>query len=247
MKSTDYVFGAALAAVALTGMPGIFEAKAHGAVVAGFTFESDTAFFPSSGTSSNASGTFTLYSGFTAASVGPISAQSGTGSAYGVHAASTTAYSTPAGNGSPRSLSSNTWASGDYYQFTVKTTGFEDLLISFDQTASSTGPKNFALTYDTGAGASTFTSYVVGATGFSAGSSTTAVTFNFNLSAISAIENVSAATFRLVNSDSPAAGGTNRVDNFIVNGTAVSGVPEPVSLSLMAGASTMLLGRRRKA
>ena len=61
-------------------------------------------------------------------------------------------WSNPAGNGSAKSLSSNNWATGDYYQFTltISDSEFSGLGLSvyrFDQTGSNTGPKDFQLSY----------------------------------------------------------------------------------------------------
>ena len=53
-----------------------------------------------------------------------VAASLGSGTALGVHAGSATDWSTPAGNGSANSFSSNTWAVGDYYQFSFSTSGF---------------------------------------------------------------------------------------------------------------------------
>ncbi len=64
--------------------------------------------------------------GFTGTTPGPgfpISPEIGSGMATGFHAASTSLWSGPAGNGSPKSLSSNMWGVGDYYQFQVSTLG----------------------------------------------------------------------------------------------------------------------------
>jgi hypothetical protein len=240
-KKSRYVFGAALAGMALGGVHGMVN-RAHGAVIAAdFTFESPNSFFPSSGTSS----TFTLFASFTGASVGPILADSGTGSAYGVHASTATVYSAPVGNDSAKSFSANHWLSGDDYDFQVPTTGLDDILVSFDQTSSGTGPKAFSLVYASGATSGTVP-YTVGTASFAATSSVTAVTFGFDLSAVTGLDNSSLVDFKLVDNDTTTAtGGTDRVDNFIVQGTATS-VPEPAGLSLLA-ASTLALVRRRKA
>src|ERR1051325_4132023 len=78
---------------------------AQGATLAGFTFES-------------------LASGSTtAASVGPLPAEVGSGSAFGVHASSATVFSKAAGNGSGGALNANTWAAGDYFEFRTSSTG----------------------------------------------------------------------------------------------------------------------------
>lgn len=66
---------------------------------------------------------------------------------FGVHASTATAWTSPAGNGSPRSFSSNNWAIGDYYQADFSTTGYSNIVLSWDQTRSSTGPQFFDLMY----------------------------------------------------------------------------------------------------
>jgi hypothetical protein len=254
-KRTRYVFGAALASVALSGsIPGVVKkANAAPATAAAFTFESSSAIFSVTGTGTASTGTnagtnsstFFLFAGFTGASVGPIPADSGTGSAYGVHASASTAYSEPVGNGSQKSFSANHWLSGDYYEFDVPTISLTGIMISFDQTSSGTGPKAFQVQYIDPVGSGAFTSYVVGATGFSASPSTTAVSFGFDLSAITDLNNASLVKFRLIDTDTTTAtAGTDRIDNFIVSGTSAA-VPEPAGLALLTMAAAATLFRRR--
>lgn len=61
---------------------------------------------------------------FDSATIGSIAADEGTGTALGSHASAATDWTTPSGNGSANSLSSNTWAVGDYCQFSLETTGY---------------------------------------------------------------------------------------------------------------------------
>src|SRR5690242_12730327 len=108
MKKT-YLFGAALAAsVALSS-----NAQT---TIAQWTFET-----------SAPAGTGT--------SINNIEPEVGSGTTSSVHAASATAYSSPAGNGSAHSLSANNWATGDYIQFHASTAGFSSISISYDQTS----------------------------------------------------------------------------------------------------------------
>ena len=79
---------------------------------------------------------------------GPYAAEVGAGTATGSHAAVST-YSTPAGNGSVHSYSSNQWQIGDYYQFQVSTVGQSQIGLVFDQTSSATGPRDFKVQYST--------------------------------------------------------------------------------------------------
>lgn len=80
-----------------------------------------------------------------------ILADVGAGTASGFHSAAGTDWSTPQGNGSANSLSANTWSVGDYFQFQVSTLAYSSghLVISWDQTSSGTGPRDFELRYST--------------------------------------------------------------------------------------------------
>ena len=138
---------------------------------------------------------------------GPHAAEVGTGSATGVHASGATVFSNPVGNGSLESFSANTWAVNDYFQFSMATTGFEDILVSWAQTSSSTGPGEFKLAYQVnGGGFTDFVNYTVlpnqaAAPGLGAWTSATAFTgynFSFDLSAITGLDNAASVDFRLI-------------------------------------------------
>lgn len=199
----------------------------------------------------------------TGPSVGPIAADSGVGSAYGFHTATTAVYSSPAGNGSAKSFSANTWTIGDYYQFNINSTNYTNLAVAFDMARSGTGPGNFTLQYSTDSGfssAGTITTFNIFATVTStgtAGSATTTFATSasnpaFNISAdLSTITGLNGVIdyFRIVDNVSAAAAGTARIDNFSLTGTlAGGGVPEPSTLALLsvAGAGLAAAARRRR-
>jgi hypothetical protein len=192
-------------------------------------------------------------------SVGPFSAETGTGTAYAVNL---NAISTPAGNGSSHSFSANGWngASAGYYQFDVSAAGYSGLDVTFDQTSSSTGPANFIFQYSTdGLNFTSFTSYSPAVNGtpnspWNGTTSSSVYSFNFDLSSVSALDNASTVDFRLLetgtvaeNGSAVASTGTDRVDNFVVNGS-VSPVPEPATLALsgLGGLAGMFLVRRKR-
>ena len=170
----------------------------------------------------------------------------------GFHAAAATTWSSPAGNGSTYSLSSNNWAIGDYYQVSLSTTGYADpITISFDQTRSGTGPATFSvlMSVDGGANFSTvLASYAVVQAGL-AGSGTTTwnsvtnqpVTFTTTVSGLSAAAGQASVMFRIQSTVTTAAAGTNRVDNINVSSEAV---PTPGAIALLGVAG--LVGRRRR-
>ena len=170
----------------------------------------------------------------------------------GSHALAATTWSSPSGNGSTYSLSSNNWSVGDYYQIAVSTANYSGISISWDQTRSSTGPSNFSLTMSTDGGAnwSTLVSgYSVIQAGLS-GTNTLAwsvangvqAAFNTTGAAGSGADNKSTVLFRLVNNSTVATGGTNRIDNIVVSGTQV---PAPGALALV-GLGGLIAGRRRR-
>ncbi len=174
----------------------------------------------------------------------------GTGSAKGVHASGSTAWSNPAGNGSTGSLSANNWAVGDYFQFQTSTTDFSEISVSFDQTGSATGPRDFSFSYSlNGTDYTVFgSSYSILLNGGSPNASWNATTGSsayrstLDLSSVDSIEGVSTVYFRVsdasavaINGSPVASGGTSRIDNFLVSGTStVVPVPEPSTWALLA-------------
>jgi hypothetical protein len=146
---------------------------------------------------------------------------------------------------------------GDYYQFSLATSGFTNITLSYDQTGSGTGPGRFALAYSLDG--SSFT--VFGVTNSLIVSSWTPATVNssftysYDLSSVTSLsDDASSVYFRVIdetttsiNNGTTASGGTDRIDNFIVNGTLIA-VPEPTTLTLMAvgGAAALVAFRRRR-
>lgn len=181
-----------------------------------------------------------------------VGADIGSGNVFGVHASSQTDWSTPSGNGSANSFSVNTWATGDYWQFELSTSGYQDIFLNWQQTSSGTGPRNFKLLYSTTGGSfADFSAYLV-LENASANGGTWGATYRPNysismdLSGVAEIENASNVYFRLVNDSTTsanggtvAAGGSSRIDNFTVSGTEI----KPSSISVPdAGSSLLLLG-----
>jgi len=200
--------------------------KADAVVVAGWTFETSQ---PAATDSATISG---------------IVAEQGTGTASGVHASSATDWSNPAGNGSAESFSANTWAIGDYFQFSFSTAVFQDVSISWDQTRSSTGPATFDLTYSLNGGA-----FVTGLNDYSVLENATTTTtapwssttprqavYIFNLPSVPAMNDVASVVVRLVADSAPGGtGGTNRVDNFFVEAVAIPEASSFVFAGLIGG------------
>ncbi|MBA4105518.1 MAG: hypothetical protein C0485_07145 [Pirellula sp.] len=229
MKVTS--LAAALIAVAV-GMVGVCDLS-NAATLASWTFEPPFADLTNSAT------------------IGSINPAVGTGTASGVHASADTDWSTPSGNGSTDSMSSNTWAINDYLQFTTSTGGNSNITFSWDQTSSGTGPKDFSLSYSTdGSTFTPVTTYAVLANAspnpvWNSATASPLYSYSAGVTGISA----SSIYFRLTNTTTVsanggtvAAGGTSRVDN-----VAIAGVPEPSTLALGGIALVAALASRRRA
>jgi hypothetical protein len=183
---------------------------------------------------------------------GPIAPEVGSGSASIFHASAST-YSSPAGNGSSHSYSSNGWSVNDYYQFQASSLGDAGLSLTWDQTSSSTGPKDFGLSYSTdGVNFTNVENYTVLVNGspnpaWNGTTTSSLYTNTVNLSSVAALDNQATVYFRLTDLDTVAenggavqAAGTDRVDN-----VSITAVPEPATYALILGAASFAFGLGR--
>jgi len=167
----------------------------------------------------------------------------------GFHTVAATTWSSPAGNGSTYSLSSNNWTTGDYYQVSMATTGYSDISVSWDQTRSSTGPSAFSLSMSTDRGANFTTllaSYNVVQAGLAGTGTNTWNTTTYQTGfTTTTIVGISAANkgnilLRFSSLSTTSSAGTGRVDNISVTGAVV---PAPGAIALIGLAG--LVARRR--
>jgi len=180
--------------------------------------------------------------------------QTATAQARSVHATSPTGYSA-AGNGSTKSYWADNWAVGDYYEFRISTLGLSGIQLGFDQTSSSTGPRDFKISYSINGGASfsdlrTYSVAESAGGGISWNSTTVnqASSLSFDLSSFGALDNQSSLILRLVCASSISlsggslnSGGTSRVDNVFVSASSPDTTPPVIRLN-GANPETVLYG-----
>jgi hypothetical protein len=167
-----------------------------------------------------------------------------------VHAAAAATYTSPSGNGSQYSFSSNNWGIGDYYQIKFSASGYMSLVLSWDQTRSSTGPSSFKVMMSTDGTnfSDVLASYTVLQSGGGGAPGTwSSTTYNSLYTSTQSLgtsaDNASSVTIRFVSLVGGAATGSNRIDNVTVNGTLV---PAPGALALLAAAGMVGGSRRRR-
>jgi hypothetical protein len=150
---------------------------------------------------------------------GPHTAESGL---YAAGAAATSVgtagFSNPVGNGTQESFSANNWNVGDYFQFAFATTGHEQIVLSWDQTRSGTGPDSFMLQWSAdGVGFSDITNYTVGDVTWSGTTANPASSHSHALPAGAA--DLTTVWVRMTSLVDAATTGTSRIDNVRVSGT----------------------------
>ncbi|HEX4591990.1 MAG TPA: hypothetical protein VH120_18795 [Gemmataceae bacterium] len=226
----------------LTFSIGVSEARAQ--IVTGWSFDGVTV----SSTAGQAPSVTVGGSGSSINSdLGPVA-----GTATALHASAATVYSTPVGNGSPKSFSSNNWAIGDYYQFSSNTSNQTGVQALVDATSSATGPSGFKISFSTDGG-STFAdlpggAYTVDPTvSFASGATKTSTPPRFIVDGGGLLDNQPNLVVRVVDTTAPGgSGGTSRVDNFILGQNLATAVPEPGSIALCGMAGLGLLARLRR-
>jgi hypothetical protein len=182
------------------------------------------------------------------ANFGPLASDFGTGIARGHHANAGTDWSSPAGNGSDHSWSSNNWGTGDYYQFQISTLALSNVSIEWDQTRSATSPAGFVLQWSIDN--TTFTDFanysVLAADGSAAlpfwtpATGVTTYHFSYDLSSVTSLNNKAAIYLRLTSLGAATSdNGTVRVDNVNIQVPEAQGpsAPEPSTLALASVAA----------
>ena len=132
---------------------------------------------------------------------------------------------------------------GRHLTFNVSTLGFSNIIVSFATQGTSTGFNGNQFQYSLDG--ITFVNFGAPYTPAAAFGSIPIV---FTLASIVGLNDNPNAAFRIIFNGASSATGTNRIDNFVVEGTP-SGVPEPATLVLLITGLSGLYGmkkRRRK-
>lgn len=148
----------------------------------------------------------------------------------------------PAGQALSLQGGTGTANNGRHLTFNVSTLGFSNIVVSFATQGTSTGFNSNQFQYSLdGINFVDFGLPYTPATAFGS------VPLVFSLVSIVALNNNPNAAFRIIFNGASSATGTNRIDNFVVEGTAATNVPEPMSaILLLSGLSGLYAARRRK-
>jgi hypothetical protein len=129
--------------------------------------------------------------------------------------------------------------------FNVGTLGFANIIVSFATQGTSTGFNSNQFQYSLDG--STFVDF--GAP-FTPATAFGSVPLVFSLVGIAGLNNNPNAAFRIVFNGATSSTGTNRIDNFVVEGSpsggTPSGVPEPASAILLVSGLSGLYGVRKR-
>ena len=151
----------------------------------------------------------------------------------------------PAGQALSLQGGSSTANNGRNLTFNVSTLGFSNIVVSFATQGTSTGFNNNQFQYSLdGVTFVNFGPAYVPATAFGS------VPLVFTLSSIVGLNDNPNAAFRIIFNGASSATGTNRIDNFVVEGSpsegSPSGVPEPTTAALLLSGLSGLYGLRKR-
>jgi hypothetical protein len=135
------------------------------------------------------------------------------------------------------SVSQNNWDGSGYFQFSLDSTGYQGMYLSWGMNRSSTGPTGWDIKYSTTGVGGPFLTFGSVAAGNN-------VLVTVDMSAVGAIDNNANVIFRLVGTGaSNTAAGTAKIDNFAIDATVI---PEPSTMLLVGMGLVGLMALRRR-
>ena len=146
----------------------------------------------------------------------------------------------PAGQALSLQGGTGTANNGRNITFNVSTLGFANIVVSFATQGTSTGFNSNQFQYSLDG--NTFVDF---SPPFTPASAFGSVPIVFSLAGITGLNDNPNAAFRIVFNGASSSTGTNRLDNFVVEGTP-SGVPEPTSAILLLSGLSSLYGVRKR-
>ena len=132
---------------------------------------------------------------------------------------------------------------GRHITFNVSTIGFANLVVSFATQGTSTGFNSNQLQYSLDG-----VTFINFGTPYTPATAFGSVPLVFSLASIVGLNDNPNAAFRILFNGATSATGTNRIDNFVVEGTAaaVSEVPEPTTAILLLSGLSGVYGLRKR-
>jgi hypothetical protein len=136
---------------------------------------------------------------------------------------------------------SSTANNGRHITFNVSTLGFSNIVVSFATQGTSTGFNSNQFQYSLDG-----VTFVNFGSPYTPASTFGSVPLVFSLASIIALNDNPNAAFRILFNGATSSTGTNRLDNFVVEGTAPQSVPEPMSAILLLSGLSGLYGVRKR-
>lgn len=130
---------------------------------------------------------------------------------------------------------------GRQLTFNVSTLGFSNIVVSFATLGTSTGFNSNQFQYSLDG-----TTFVDFGPAYTPASTFGAVPLVFSLASIVGLNDNPNAAFRIVFNGASSSTGNNRIDNIVVEGSEVTGVPEPMTVTLLLTGLGGLYGLRKR-